>query len=262
MRTLTIAISASLLGFALPFSPSAPVNVNDLMKIHSSTISQLKIDPRTAPKPDDTGITDLFYLRHILEFDVGQEEDDEGALNLLGSVQKTLSWRRGAGRSICAAAASAIASATSSGSGWDNGPVVANAPHSDKISTYLTGDNVITTTDSSGDLVYCIRAGQINDKDLMAKVTVEEMSDFFLYAKEVNTAVADKRSMETGKLCRICTANDLSGVNLFGDASFRKALSMSSTKASEVYPAISAETFLLNLPTVRATKTQSRTPNG
>ena len=74
------------------------------------------------------------------------------------------------------------------------------------------------------------------------------MSDFFLYAKEVNTAVADARSMSSGRFCRICTANDLSGVNLFGPASFRKALSLSSTKASTLYPAIAAETFLLNLP--------------
>ena len=74
------------------------------------------------------------------------------------------------------------------------------------------------------------------------------MSEFFLYAKEVNTAVADMRSVSSGRFCRICTANDLSGVNLFGPASFRKALSLSSTKASTLYPAISAETFLLNLP--------------
>ena len=151
----------------------SPASVPNMMQIHSSTISQLKLDPRTAPKAEDT-FNDMFYLRHILEFDVGAEEEDEGALKLLGAVQKSLTWRRGEGRVICESAAKAIAEATANG-GWNNDPVSAAAPHSAKINQFISGKNIITTTDRAGDLVYCIRAGAIDDEALMSAVSVEEV---------------------------------------------------------------------------------------
>lgn len=175
---MTITVCNLIVGFSLLFFvPSCScysTPIPQLLQVHSSTITQLKLDPRTAPNADDTFHHDMTYLRHILEFDVGDEEDDEGALKLLGAVQKTLSWRRGEGREICESAAKAIAEATEGG-GWNNEPVLKAAPHSDKISQFISGKNIVTTTDRAGDLVYCIRAGAIDDVALMSAVTVEEV---------------------------------------------------------------------------------------
>ena len=96
--------------------------------------------------------------------------------------------------------------------------------------------------------MYCIRAGKIDDAALMSEVTADQMTEFFLYCKEVNAIVADLRSMSDDRLISVITANDLNGVSLLGDSSFRKALSASSTKANDLYPALSGPTLLLNLP--------------
>lgn len=75
-----------------------------------------------------------------------------------------------------------------------------------------------------------------------------QMTEFFLYTKEVHSLVADARSISTGRLCRVILANDLSGLNLAGDASFRSALSASSKLAVKLYPSLAGPTLLLNLP--------------
>ena len=100
----------------------------------------------------------------------------------------------------------------------------------------------------SGDLIYCIRAWQIDDKSLVAQVSVDEMADFSLYAKEIYSLAADARSVSSDRLCRIITANDLAGVSLFSDATFRNSLSTASKISSPVYPELARETLVLNLP--------------
>lgn len=109
---LTLLLSLLVLPFASAYAPVA-----QLLQIHSSTISQLKLDPRTSPLPLDPPLSspDLFYLRHILEYDEGIEEDDEGGINLLSGIQNTLAWRRGDGLEIVMSASSAIEEARKDG---------------------------------------------------------------------------------------------------------------------------------------------------
>jgi hypothetical protein len=95
----------------------------------------------------------------------------------------------------------------------------------------------------------------------MSELSLEQMTEFFLYCKEVNALVANIRSMETDKLVSVLTANDLSGVKLVGgDAAFRKALSAASNKANQLYPNLSGPTFLLNLPTLLSALVKVFTP--
>jgi hypothetical protein len=82
----------------------------------------------------------------------------------------------------------------------------------------------------------------------MSEISAEDLSEFFLYCKEVNSIVANMRSISSDKLIQLITANDLSGTKLLGDNSFRNALSKASTKASDLYPALAGPTLLLNLP--------------
>ena len=258
------------------------------MQKHSSSISSIRTTIRTA----DTSFSDLFYLRHILEF--GEEE-------AAAEIQSTIAWRNGAGSNVVKRAAEAFAMATADG-GWNNSPVLERAPHYEKIKPFITGKQILTTSTRDNDLVYCVRAGKIDDMGLMAEVSVSELeevrmneernkgdekfvasrsekfrskqergddtlvsfvsslhpltllasivaSQFFLYAKEINCIVADQRSVQSNRLCRVALANDLSGVSLFNSSpDFRKALSQSSTVAAGVYPSVNRETLLLNLP--------------
>ena len=157
----------------------------------------------------------------------------------------------GGRKGICDSARTALAKAQEGG-GWDNKPVLEAAPHVEKISKYLTPATVLTTSNRDGDLVYCIRAGKIADNALMASVTVDEMKDFFLYAKEVNALVSYQRSADTDRLCQVLTANDLDGVKLVGGSKeFRTALGDSSKVAAVVYPkTINGPTLLCNLPAI------------
>jgi len=224
-------------------SPHPPVS--KLVSQHAATIASLKslTTEVVGSISEEPYSNDLFYLHFCLQAD--SDSDSDAA----ESLKKSLAWRTGEGKSICDSARTALTKAREGG-GWDNRPVLEAAPHVDRISKYITPATVLTTSNRDGDLVYCIRAGKISDNDLMASVTVDEMKDFFLYAKEVNALVSYQRSEESDRLCQVLTANDLDGVKLVGGSKeFRTALGNSSKVAAVVYPrTINGPTLLCNLP--------------
>merc|ERR1711990_673253 len=99
----------------------------------------------------------------------------------------------------------------SAGGGWDNEPVRAAAPHAAAINPFITPKNILTLSTDEGDLVYVIRASLIDDKALMEKVSVQQLVDFLLYVKEVHSLVVNARSKQSGRLCNVIFANDISG---------------------------------------------------
>lgn len=235
---------ATLLGWIMLQSCSAfslvnPSSVSSLLKEHASEISNLR---EAAEQFSDPPSDPIFYLRYCLADSTSDEK--------IQKLQSTLQWRSTEGKSICTAAQTAITAATSDPDlSWDNTPVRDSAPFASKVNKYITPSECITTSTRKGDLCYCIRAGKIDDVALMSEVSLEEMTDFFLYCKEVNALVANARSAESDSLVSIITANDLKGVKLVGgDATFRKALSAASTKANQLYPNVAGPTLLLNLP--------------
>lgn len=220
-------------------SPYAPVS--DLLSKHASTIASLKsyTTEMVGSIAEEPYSNDVFYLHFCL-----QDED-----TATEALEKSLEWRTGHGKSICESARNALAQ-QGNDDDWNNEPVLNAAPFSDKIATFLN-DNVLTTINpDGGDLVYMVRAGKIDDNDLMNAVSVDQMTDFFLYAKEINALVSYQRSMESNRLCNVLTANDLAGVKLMGGSSdFRTALGNSSKVAAVVYPkTINGPTLLCNLP--------------
>lgn len=241
-----VLVSALLPALCYSFAGSA---VSTLLKENDSKISKLKdIASQYPGAPSD----DIFYLRYALS----SKEDDE----LETQLKETLSWRNNEGQDICIAAASAVEAAMSGGK-WDNEVVRDSAPNAASVNKYITPTQCLTTPVNSGDLCYCIRAGKIDDNALMNEVSLEQMTDFFLYCKEVNALVANMRSEQTDKLVTVLTANDLSGVKLVGgSADFRKALSAASTKANDLYPNLSGPTFLLNLPRLLSALVKIFTP--
>lgn len=213
--------------------------VSALLQKHVSDIARLKEEAQLIVGNIDCipYNNDVFYLRYCL--------DGKG----VDTLKENLAWRIGPGKEICKAAVSAFESAISGDQKWNNEPVRNGAPGAESINKYITPTTSLTTSSTEGDLVYCIRAGLIDDASLMSAVSVCKMVDFFLYCKEVNALVANDRSLEMDKVLYVITANDLSGLQLIGgDATFRKALGEASKKANTLYPALSGPTLLLNLP--------------
>ena len=69
----------------------------------------------------------------------------------------------------------------------------------------------------------------------MSEVSQDELSDFFVFAKELNGRVALARSEATGKLIGLVTANDLSGISLTGSGEFRSGIYSLEQKVSDVF---------------------------
>ena len=191
--------------------------------------------------PADVEMSDIALLRFALAFP--ERRDAEQAL------KSAIQWRQGKGKHIVDAAADAVVKATEGG-GWDNEVVRNAAPHGAIINKYITPKAVITTSTDDGDLVYVIRASQIDDKELMDRASVEQVCDFFLYAKEVHNLVANARSESTGRMCSVIFANDISGVRRAPDRRFSKALTSSSDQYESLYPSLAGPTMILNLPFV------------
>lgn len=185
-------------------------------------------------------MSEIHRLRFALQF-------TESTTSAKKAAKEAVAWRNGKGRAICESAAAAVAQATAGG-GWENEVVRNAAPKAGVINKYITPDNVLTMSTDEGDLVYVIRASLINDKELMDNVSVDELCDFFLYAKEVHNIVANERSARTGRFCNVIFANDIVGVRKPPDKRFSQALTASSSQYEALYPALAGPTMILNLP--------------
>lgn len=258
---------------ALTVAPLLPVTT--LLADHAGTIAKLRGLCSTRDAIDITQLpysNSVFFLRYCLSASSPSTNTatissiDEDAVLL--KFKDSLDWRLSpVGQRVTNLARMAVDEASADRSGWNNNVVYMSAPHSSTIRNYITSQNCITTTTQMagmGDLVYCIRAGAIDDVGLMKAVSIDQMIEFFLYVKEVNALVCDMRSLSTNALLHTVTCNDLSGVKLLGgSADFRKALSSSSNlAATTIYPGNSyaGPTLLVNLPPILAALVKLFTP--
>jgi hypothetical protein len=242
IRSLLVALIACTVGQQLQvadaFGVSEPVSA--LLKTYAADITSLKEEAKSIVGADAFEQVpynnDVFYLRYCLE-EKGVED-----------MKKTLAWRQGEGKAMCDAGTAAFQAATADG-GWNNAPIRDAAPSAAIINEYINENTGFTTSSSKGDILYCIRAGKIDDNELMSKISVDDLVTFFLYSKEIIALAANDRSLKDDRLSYVITVNDLSGLKLIGgDASFRSALGASSKQANELYPALGGPTLLLNLP--------------
>ena len=210
-----------------------------LVATHALQVSSLLAENNKIVSTLNKDVPEIMRLRFAMAF---PEEGEAKA-----ALEEAMAWRSGEGASIVQGAKSAVEAAMAGG-GWDNAPISAAAPHAAMANQYITPSQILTLSTDDGDLVFCIRAAALDDAGLMSALTVEQLTEFFLYTKEIHSLVADARSAASGRLCRVVLANDLGGLNLAGDASFRSALSASSKAATRLYPSLAGPTLLLNLP--------------
>lgn len=213
-------------------APSA-TKVEELIQANSATINEL-----SAIAPD-------FKEIDLLRFAIGFDTKEEAA----SSLKEAVAYRKGKGKAIVEAAQNAYTQATAEG-GWNNDIVRKMAPHASMINKFITEKNIISVSTNQGDLVYIIRASLIDDKKLMQTVSIEQMSEFFMYVKEIHNLVANARSLQSGRLSQVIFANDIMGVRKPPDAKFSKALTASSNQYSKFYPSLAGPTMITNLPLV------------
>ena len=168
------------------------------------------IDSLASVAPD---MPEIGRLRFALAF--------PDAAEAKANLREAVAWRTGAGKPIVDAAAEAVAKATAGG-GWDNEAVRAAAPHAAVINPFIDTKNILTLGTDQGDLVYLVRASQIEDKEMMAKVSVDQLTEFLLYVKEVHYLVVNAASERTGRLCNVIFANDITGTRKAPDPQFAK----------------------------------------
>lgn len=200
------------------------------------------VDKLAEAVPKGVEMSEIDLLRFALVHPDDESEAEKG-------LMKAIEWRQTKGKAIVDSARAAVKKATANG-GWDNDPVRDAAPYADVINQFITPRAVVTTSTTDGDLVYVIRASQIDDKAMMDKCTVEQVCDFFLYAKEVHNIVANERSAKTGRMCTVIFANDISGVRKAPDKRFSQALTSSSDQYESLYPSLAGPTMILNLPLI------------
>jgi hypothetical protein len=252
--------------YANAFAPSATVSkvkratldgnlgieepVSVLLEEHTEQISAMKSTTQSLVGEqqfeDMPYSNDVYYLQFCL-----QSPNDE--LHAMDLLKTNLSWRtQGKGKAICDAAILAVKQNVA-GNAWDspNGPVFAEAPHGTIICTYLNPSNILTTTASNGDLVYCIRAREVKFVALQKAVTLDQLHDFFLYIREVHSLTCIQSSMALNRWVRLITANDLAGTRLVGGGPnyFRQAMSDFTQVSQRLYPSVTeGPTLVLNLP--------------
>ena len=133
--------------------------VESLVSANSALIDELaKIGP---------DVSELTRLRFAMQFPDPAEAK--------AAMKENVAWRAGAGKSIVESAAKAVAEATAGG-GWDNEPVRLAAPHATAINEFVSPKNILTLSTAKGDLVYVIRASGVDDKTMMSKVSVDQVT--------------------------------------------------------------------------------------
>jgi len=205
--------------------------VQSLLDANSKLVSDLASIAPDAPE--------LTRLRFALQF----PEPGEAK----AAIKEMVAWREGAGKPIVTAAAEAVAKAREGG-GWDNEPVRAAAPHAAVINPFITPKNIVSLSTADGDLIYVVRASAIADKEMMSKVSVDQLVEFLLYVKEVHSICVNARSEASGRLCNVVFANDITGTRAAPDPQFSKALQASSKSYEKLYPSLAGPTMILNLP--------------
>jgi len=207
-------------------------NVNILLRRNARVMDSL------ATLSED--VSEITRLRFALGFDTASEAKS--------ALREAIDYRsKGRGKAIVDAAQEAYETAFIGG-GWDNEVVRDAAPHANLINKFISSKNIVTTSTAKGDLIYVIRASGIDDKAMMDKVSVEQLSEFFMYVKEIHNLVANTRSEQSGRLCEVIFANDIVGVRKAPDPRFSKALSSSSSQYAKLYPSLAGPTLITNLP--------------
>lgn len=99
--------------------------------------------------------------------------------------------------------------------------------------------------------IFVVRAGKANTKALCNDFSHEEMTKILLMNNEIGYRLADQRTRETGRLCKVIAVIDLAGFSMFKfDSRFPKAQGASSHQSAIFYPQLQGRAVVVNAPIV------------
>ena len=227
---------------------SSNQSLGQMVTSHSTNINKLQVVAPPPPPSTQTQIQfdDIFYMRFVHQYTNNNNVFDlEKAQS---AITATFEYRA-AQAPMLAVARKAVELAYQNDV-FNNDPILSMAPHSSIVTKFITPRNSIMARLPlpSNDLLYIVKAGNVDDKELMKSVSVDQLTEFYTYAKEVQFLLSDRCSRTSDTLQSVVTLNDLSGTNLLGSSDFRNVLSKVSKQTSIYYPLLSRATVLANLP--------------
>lgn len=228
---------------AFTFAAPPPAASRDLDKLLSDNADKLK-DMSSITKE----VGDYFDEAWLLGFLLANPNDIAAAK---AAATSALKWSTGKGKPIFEAAKKAYKGASSGAAAgrWNNDPAWVNAPHLSKLLQYIDGDgdqiNHITST--WGDICYILREAAVKE-GIMQTVSVEELSEFFLYVRELNARWCYARTNTTRSICQVIALQDMDGVDGSQSDDFRKALTDAYEQTEALHPLVTGPTVLFNVP--------------
>jgi hypothetical protein len=97
--------------------------------------------------------------------------------------------------------------------------------------------------------VLVVRAGRCNTKGLASMMTFNEMVDMQLLQSEQIFRECDRKTRETGLLCKQIGIIDLEGFSLFRfDSKYSKVIGRASALSAVYYPQLLGKTVIINMP--------------
>ena len=203
-------------------------NIEDLLATHADAITSLReavADEVKSASAISTTVLydDIFLLRYIMS-----HKTAEAAIK---PCKETLSWR--------IENADTLHTLTTEG--------IKGIPNASTFMKFQTVGEI--TTKFGGWTTYVVRTAHSDLPALMGAMSVEQVSDYLTYSKEINWRECDQLTRATGILVKNISVIDMNGFSFFGaDKRFFKALGDSSKRSAIVFPQFLGATVIVNVP--------------
>eukprot|EP00946_MAST-07B_sp_MAST-7B-sp1_P003295 g3295.t1 len=201
--------------------------IEDLLAAHADALVSLRAaagDALPAEPEEGTGVKfdDIFLLRYLLSHNGSVEKATPPLL-------ETLKWRK------------------------DNAAVLSSLktihdiPNASTFLRFQTVGDISATF--AGWTTFVVRTAHSDLQATMNALSVQEVSEYLTFSKELQWRDCDKRTRETGILVKNISIIDMQGFTLFGaDRRFFAALGDSSKKSAIIFPQLLGATICVNAP--------------
>ena len=201
--------------------------VEDLLASHADALVSLRaaVGDKLPDGPEaGTGVQfdDIFLLRYLLSHKGDVAKATEPLL-------ETLKWREDNAETLASL------------------KTIHDIPNASTFLRFQTVGDIGTTF--AGWTTFVVRTAHSDLTSLMNAMSVQEVSDYLTFSKELQWRDCDKRTRETGMLVKNISVIDMQAFSLFGaDRRFFAALGDSSKKSAIVYPQLLGATICVNAP--------------
>jgi hypothetical protein len=190
-------------------------NVDELLAKHQADIEEVK---RLSADflPEDAMYDDIFVLRFVITHSKKGPCDYAEAVNAL---RKTVEWRL--------KNADILEQTVATG----------KAPNEDMCMKF-------NTCGYAGDLggyepIFVVRTGHCNSKALMSTLSIEQVTDWLHFSREIAFRKCDERTRKTRMMIKTITVIDVANYNIFtGDRRFDTCLNKASELSELYYPQV------------------------